>query len=234
MGATIARRLLAAIPVLLGLTIIVFAIMAMIPGDPATAILGSYATPENVERLNRQLGLDRSLPEQYLVWLSNVMQGDLGRSYALNRPVLDEVLERLSATLLLAGTALVLASIAGVLAGVVSAVRQYGLADKVLTFLVLVGISTPAFWLGLLMILLFAVRWQLFPGVGDVRDLRRRRAARPPASPRLAGAHLGDRRDRGHRPPHPHRDARGAASGLRSHRSREGGFRSARWCSATR
>ena len=166
MGATIARRLLAAIPVLLGLTIIVFAIMAMIPGDPATAILGSYATPENVERLNRQLGLDRSLPEQYLVWLSNVVQGDLGRSYALNRPVLDEVLERLSATLLLAGTALVLASIAGVLAGVVSAVRQYGFADKVLTFLVLVGISTPAFWLGLLMILLFAVRWQLFPASG--------------------------------------------------------------------
>ena len=166
MGPTIARRLLAAIPVLLGLTIIVFAIMAMIPGDPATAILGSYATPENVERLNRQLGLDRSLPEQYLVWLSNVVQGDLGRSYALNRPVLDEVLERLSATLLLAGTALVLASIAGVLAGVVSAVRQYGLADKVLTFLVLVGISTPAFWLGLLMILLFAVRWQLFPASG--------------------------------------------------------------------
>ena len=166
MGPTIARRLLAAIPVLLGLTIIVFAIMAMIPGDPATAILGSYATPENVERLNRQLGLDRSLPEQYLVWLSNVVQGDLGRSYALNRPVLDEVLERLSATLLLAGTALVLASIAGVLAGVVSAVRQYGFADKVLTFLVLVGISTPAFWLGLLMILLFAVRWQLFPASG--------------------------------------------------------------------
>lgn len=166
MGATIAKRLLAAIPVLLGLTVIVFLIMAMIPGDPATAILGSYATPDNVERLNRQLGLDRSLPEQYVIWLSNVLQGDLGRSYALNRPVLDEVLERLGATLLLAGTALVLCSLFGLVAGVVSAVRQYGITDKVVTVLVLVGISMPAFWLGLLLILAFAVHWQVFPASG--------------------------------------------------------------------
>ncbi|WMS43576.1 ABC transporter permease [Acuticoccus sp. MNP-M23] len=168
MSATILKRFLAAIPVLLGLTVIVFVIMALIPGDPATAILGSYATPENVERLNRQLGLDRTLPEQYAIWLGNLAQGDLGRSYALNRPVLDEVLERLSATLLLAGTALVIASILGLLAGIVSAVRQYGLTDKVLTFLVLVGISMPAFWLGLLLILGFAVTWRLFPASGMV------------------------------------------------------------------
>ncbi len=168
MSATILKRFLAAIPVLLGLTVIVFVIMALIPGDPATAILGSYATPENVERLNRQLGLDRTLPEQYFIWLGNLMQGDLGRSYALNRPVLDEVLERLSATLLLAGTALVIASILGLLAGIVSAVRQYGLTDKLLTFLVLVGISMPAFWLGLLLILGFAVTWRWFPASGMV------------------------------------------------------------------
>jgi len=162
------RRMVAVVPVLLGLTVIVFVIMALIPGDPATAILGSYATPDNVERLNRQLGLDRTLPEQYGIWLGNLVQGDFGRSYALNRPVLDEVLERLSATLLLAGTALVLASILGLLAGVVSAVRQYGLTDKLLTFLVLVGISMPAFWLGLLFILGFAVTWRLFPASGMV------------------------------------------------------------------
>ena len=108
MAAYIAKRLLAAIPVLFGLSIIVFLIMAMIPGDPATAILGSYATPENVERLNRQLGLDRSIPEQYFIWIGNILQGDFGRSMSLNRPVIDEVLERLSATMLLAGTALVL------------------------------------------------------------------------------------------------------------------------------
>lgn len=168
-----------AVPVLLGLTVIVFLIMALIPGDPATAILGSYATPENVEKLNRDLGLDKSLPEQYAIWLGNLLQGDLGRSYSLNRPVLDEVLERFSATMILAGSALLLCSVFGLLAGVASAVRQFGWTDKIITLLVLIGISTPSFWLGLLFILIFAVKLTLFPasgmyaiyGGGDLLDL---------------------------------------------------------------
>jgi peptide/nickel transport system permease protein len=167
------KRLVLAVPVLLGLTVIVFLIMAMIPGDPATAILGSYATPENVERLNRQLGLDRSLVEQYFVWLGNLLQGDFGRSYNLNRPVIDEVLERFSATLILAGAALLLCSVFGLAAGVISAVRQ------IVTFFVLIGISIPSFWLGLLLVLAFAVTWRVFPasgmfaiyGGGDLPDL---------------------------------------------------------------
>ncbi|WP_285294628.1 ABC transporter permease [Aureimonas altamirensis] len=166
MAATILKRLLAAVPVLVGLSILVFAIMAMIPGDTALAILGSYATPENVARLNAQLGLDRSLPEQYLIWAGNLLHGDLGQSYILNRPVLDEVAERFSATLILAGTALVLASLLGILAGVISAVRQFGWADRIVTFAVLIGISMPAFLLGLVFILVFAVRLRWLPASG--------------------------------------------------------------------
>lgn len=179
MATYILKRLLAAIPVLLGLSIIVFGIMALIPGDPATAILGSYATPENVEKLNRDLGLDKPLPQQYLIWLGNMLQGDFGRSFTLNRPVLDEVLERFRATLILAGTALVLCTVLGLLAGIVSAVRQFGWADRIITLLVLVGISIPSFFLGLLLILLFAVTLRWFPasgmyaiyGGGDLPDL---------------------------------------------------------------
>jgi peptide/nickel transport system permease protein len=179
MWTYIGKRLLIAIPILLGLSIIVFAMMALIPGDPATAILGSYATPENVERLNRQLGLDKTVVEQYVIWLGNLLQGDMGRSYALNRPVADEVFERFGATLILAGTSLVLSSVFGLIAGIVSAVRQFGWTDRILTILVLIGISTPSFWLGLLLIMLFAVHLQWLPasgmyaiyGGGDLMDL---------------------------------------------------------------
>ena len=181
MGSYILKRLVSAIPVLLGITVIVFLIMSMIPGDPATAILGSYATPENVEKINRDLGLDKPMVQRYFIWLGNMLQGDFGRSFSLNRPVLDEVLERFNATLVLAGTSFVLCSILGILAGVVSAARQYGFADKAITFTVLIGISVPSFFLGMMMILLFAVNLKWLPvsgmyaiyGGGDLPDLIR-------------------------------------------------------------
>jgi peptide/nickel transport system permease protein len=179
MGSYILKRLISAIPVLLGITVIVFLIMAMIPGDPATAILGSYATPENVEKLNRDLGLDKPLVQRYFIWLGNILTGDFGRSFSLNRPVLDEITERFSATLVLAGTSFILCSLLGILAGVVSAARQYGFADKAITFVVLIGISVPSFFLGMMMILLFAVKLRWLPvsgmyaiyGGGDLPDL---------------------------------------------------------------
>jgi len=177
----ILKRVFAVVPVLLGLTVIVFAIMALIPGDPATAILGSYATPENVARLNRDLGLDKPLVQQYFIWLENLLHGDFGRSYSLNRPVLDEVWERFSATLILAGASLVLCTLWGLLIGIWTAARQYGWTDRLLTFVVLIGISVPSFWLGLLLILLFAVELRWLPasgmfaiyGGGDLPDLLR-------------------------------------------------------------
>ena len=160
------RRLAMIVPVLLGISVIVFLIMAMIPGDPALAILGSFATPENTAQLRQDLGLDRPLIQQYIIWLGNLLHGDFGRSYSLNRPVLDEVLERLGPTLLLAGASLILCTILGLAAGVVSAVRQYGWQDKALTLAVLVGLSTPSFWLGLLLVLIFSVSLRWFPVSG--------------------------------------------------------------------
>ena len=164
------RRLVLTVPVLLGISVIVFLVISLIPGDPATAILGSFATPENVERINRELGLDQPLPLQYLTWLEGVLNGDLGRSYSLNRPVLDEVLERFGPTLILAAAALFLCTVLGLLAGVVSAIRQYGWADKLITLAVLVGISTPSFFLGIMLILWFSVDLGWFP-TGGMYDL---------------------------------------------------------------
>ena len=179
MGRYILFRAAASVPVLIGITIIVFVILSLIPGDPATAILGSYATPENVARLNAQLGLDRPLVQRYFIWLGNLLQGDLGRSFSLNRPVIDEILERFNATLILSGLAFVMCSVLGILAGVISATRQYGRADKLITFSVLVGISVPSFFLGMMMILYFAVNLRWVPasgmyalyGGGDLPDL---------------------------------------------------------------
>lgn len=181
MVAYILKRLISAIPVLLGITVIVFLIMAMIPGDPATAILGSYATPENVEKLNRDLGLDEPLFTRYFIWLGNMLTGDFGRSFSLNRPVIDEIRDRFNATLILAGVSFVLCTLLGILAGVVSAARQYGFADKAITFTVLIGISVPSFFLGMMMILAFAVNLRWLPvsgmyaiyGGGDLADLAR-------------------------------------------------------------
>ena len=173
------QRLVSAVPVVLGISIIVFLIISLIPGDPATAILGSFATPDNVAKLNKDLGLDKNLFERYFIWLGNLLQGDFGRSYSLNRPVLDEILERFNATLILSGTAFILCSFFGIIIGTISAARQYTVTDKIITLFVLIGISIPSFFLGMMMILFFAVNLKLLPvsgmykvwGGGDLPDL---------------------------------------------------------------
>ena len=174
MIAYIIKRLLSAIPVLLGISVIVFIIMALIPGDPATAILGSFATPENVEKLNRDLGLDKPMIQRYFIWLGNMLQGDFGRSFSLNKDVLDEISERFGATLVLAGVSFVLCSILGVVAGALSASRQFGITDKLITLSVLIGISIPSFFLGMMMILFFSVqlRWFTVSGMWPIYGAR--------------------------------------------------------------
>ncbi|NBF38967.1 MAG: ABC transporter permease subunit [Spirochaetes bacterium] len=162
----ILKRLLLLVPVLLGISIIVFLIMELIPGDAAQAILGSFATPENLERVRSELGLDKPLVQRYFIWLGNILQGDFGRSYSLNRPVIDEVLDRLGPTLLLAGSSLLFAAVMGMVAGIIAAVKQFGWQDMFFTVIVLVGISTPSFWLGLIFVLLFSVQLGWFPVSG--------------------------------------------------------------------
>src|SRR6202034_2787847 len=102
MPGLIFRRLLMVVPVLLGVSVIVFLVISLIPGDPARAILGTFATPENIADVTCQHGLDQPLPIQYVVWVGHVLRGDLGRSYILHKPVLDEIMARLFPTLLLA------------------------------------------------------------------------------------------------------------------------------------
>ena len=160
------HRLLLTIPVLVGISVVVFLIMALIPGDPATAILGAFATPENTTKLRAELGLDRPLIEQYFTWASNLLSGNFGRSYALNRPVLDELLERLGPTLLLAGSAMSVCVLLGLISGLLAAVKQYTWVDQGLTLFTLIGISAPAFWLGLMAVSLFTVQLGWLPASG--------------------------------------------------------------------
>ncbi|MDR4307974.1 ABC transporter permease [Chelatococcus sambhunathii] len=179
MTAYALRRLLLAVPVLFGVSVLVFLVVSLIPGDPALAILGTFATPENVAKLNAELGLDRPLPVRFVMWLKGVLTGDLGRSYALDRPVAEEVMDRLGPTLILASAALGLSVFFGIAAGVVSAVRQNTRLDGAIRLLLLVGVSTPSFFLGIMLIQALSARLGLFPtggmtslfGSGGLADL---------------------------------------------------------------
>jgi peptide/nickel transport system permease protein len=162
----ISRRLLQLVPVVVGITVLTFGLMTLIPGDPAQAILGSYATPQNLHTLRAELKLSRPLPEQYVSWISRAAQGDLGRSYSLDRPVLGIVVGRFRATLLLAGAALFLCVLFGTCAGVVASVWRQRWPDRVLTTSALVGLSVPSFWLAMLFVVLFSVKLGWFPSGG--------------------------------------------------------------------
>lgn len=162
------RRLLQLPFVLLAMSVIVFGLMALLPGDPALAILGPYATPERAEELRRELGLEDPLPVRYVHWLGRVVQGDLGRSTSLERPVLAEVRERAAATAMLAGTALGLCVVGGLTAGVLAARFRGRWPDRLLTLGAVAGLSTPPFWLAMLAVLLFAVWLEWAPASGMI------------------------------------------------------------------
>ncbi len=167
------RRLLLAIPVLIGVSILVFAIIRFIPGDPARAIAGVHASPEYIEQVRRELLLDEGLHVQYFVYMTNLLQGDLGRSTFTNRPVTVELAQRFPNTMVLAATAMVIASIIGMSAGIVSATKRYSLFDNFSMLAALVGVAAPVFWLGVMFQLLFSVQlgWLPSGGIGTWKHL---------------------------------------------------------------
>ncbi|MDP8949447.1 MAG: ABC transporter permease [Actinomycetota bacterium] len=162
----IGRRILQIIPVLFGVSIIVFLMVRAIPGDPAQIILGQTATQEQVEQLRAQMGLDKPVVVQYGLFLRDAVTGDLGDSIVTGRPVTTELLVRFPATLELTAFAMLVAVVVGVPVGVISAVKQYSILDKITSVFALAGISMPIFWLAMVLVVIFTVNLGLLPFPG--------------------------------------------------------------------
>ena len=164
----VAARVLQAVPILLVVAIVTFMLLHLLPGDPAAVIAGDQAPPEAIDRIRRQLGLDRPLPEQLLQWLWNLARGDFGRSLILNQPVLSAVAERLPVTLSLAVLSLLITLPIGIVFGILSAYYRNTWIDTVVMLLALVGVSLPSFWIAILSVLLFSVTLGWLPTGGYV------------------------------------------------------------------
>jgi len=161
------RRILAAVPTLFGVTLIVFFMVRMLPGDPARLLAGLNATEDEVSRIRVQLGLTRPVPVQYEIFIANLVHGNLGQSVVTQAPVSYEIGTRLPATALLAATATVISVAVGVASGIVVSTRQYTATDYLVTVLALAGISIPVFWGGLMLMVVFSVGLHLLPAGGD-------------------------------------------------------------------
>ena len=166
MTTYIIKRLIHLLPVLFGVSLAVFLLLRLTPGDPATAILGVQATPNEVARIRHALGLDRPWWVQYGIWLGNVLQGDLGVSYQNKRPVSLIIGQRLPATIELAVMSLLIAAVLGISTGILSALKRYTMADYIFTSLALFGISMPSFWFAILLILVFSLYLGWLPASG--------------------------------------------------------------------
>jgi ABC-type dipeptide/oligopeptide/nickel transport system permease component len=167
------RRLLLSIPTLLGVLVVAFLLLYVAPGDPVEAMVGERADAETIARLRAQLHLDEPLAKRFGYYVGDVARGDLGRSYITNRPITQDIRERFPKTLQLAGAAMLLAAFAGISLGVLSARRPGGWIDRLSLGIAYLGISFPVYWVGLLLILLFAVTLRLLPpsGYGSMRFL---------------------------------------------------------------
>ena len=154
------------IPVMLGVVLVIFVMLSLSPGDPAVQMLGPDATPEQLEELRDDLGLNDPFLVRYVKYVWNLLHGDLGTSYTTKQPVAKEIFERFPTTLLFTTLACIVGAIVGILFGIVSAVKQYTWFDNVSRVIALIGISVPSFWLGLMFIIWFSVGLGWFPSSG--------------------------------------------------------------------
>ena len=162
----ILKRLAQIIPVTLGVTLVVFLIMQMIPGDPAIILAGEGASQETVNELRENLGLNKPLAIQYTDYIKNLLQGDMGHSLKNNQPVFEEITARLPITIELAFYSILITIVLGLIAGIISAIRPYSFMDVGLMIVALLGISLPSFWLGILLMYVFSVQLHLLPVAG--------------------------------------------------------------------
>jgi ABC-type dipeptide/oligopeptide/nickel transport system permease component len=153
----IIKRLLQIIPVVLGVTLIAFALIHLAPGDPVRTMLGQHATQQEINEIRAKYGLDQPLYVQYFLWLGDVIQGDLGRSILTHEQVTTEIGSRFPNTIELAIAAIIFAILIGVVAGIISATKQYSVADYSVMGVALFGISMPVFWLGIMLMMIFGV-----------------------------------------------------------------------------
>ncbi|MGY4690591.1 ABC transporter permease [Salibacterium sp. K-3] len=160
------RRILQTIPVLIGVSILVFLMMHLVPGDPAQVIAGEAASQQTIEQIRERLGLNDPLPAQYFNFVINALQGDLGTSIRSGQPVASEVFSRFWVTLELTFYSMILSTFIGLIAGIISAVRHYTLTDVIVMILALFGLSMPNFWLGLMLMQYFSINLEIFPVSG--------------------------------------------------------------------
>ena len=164
----VVKRILIAIPVLIGISIIAFFIIRLVPGDTVTAMLGVNYNPEQAAELRAQYGLDKPLVVQYYKWIKNVLTGNFGQSFFTNEPVLNTIMERLPVTLELMGMSLIYCIFIAIPLGTIAAVKRNTFMDYGASFLGLLGVSVPNFWLGTIMILFFSLNMGWFPSGGFV------------------------------------------------------------------
>lgn len=162
----IMKRFIFVIPVLLGATLLVFTIMEFTPGDPARLILGDEATQEDIDALREEMGLNDLFAVRYVRFVADMLHGDLGVSYRNNLDVSDQIVQRMKNTMILAGAAVFIAVVIGIPVGIISAIKQYTIFDNVVMMVTLFLAASPVFWMGLMLVIIFALNLGIFPAAG--------------------------------------------------------------------